>query len=114
LVTSTSLLYLVPAFAVLIGFVWLGEVPLLGELLGGLVVIAGVVLVGLAIASCVECSARAAHRWRARQSTYLSFQATFAGRASRIEANGMGFAEARSSNGTDCRLVVTAAVRARW
>jgi drug/metabolite transporter (DMT)-like permease len=47
LVTSTSLLYLVPAFAVLIGFVWLGEVPLLGELLGGLVVIAGVVLVGL-------------------------------------------------------------------
>jgi EamA-like transporter family len=45
--TSTSLLYLVPAFAVLIGFVWLGEVPLVGELLGGVVVIAGVVLVSL-------------------------------------------------------------------
>jgi drug/metabolite transporter (DMT)-like permease len=37
----------VPAFAVLIGFVWLGEVPLVGELLGGVVVIAGVVLVSL-------------------------------------------------------------------
>ena len=47
MVTSTSLLYLVPAFAVAIGFVWLGEVPLVGELLGGGVVIAGVVLVGL-------------------------------------------------------------------
>jgi drug/metabolite transporter (DMT)-like permease len=45
--TSTSLLCLVPAFAVLIGFVWLGEVPLVGELLGGVVVIAGVVLVSL-------------------------------------------------------------------
>ncbi len=43
--TSTSLLYLVPAVAVLIAFVWLGEVPHTGELLGGLVVIAGVVLV---------------------------------------------------------------------
>ena len=46
-VTSTSLLYLVPAFAVVIGFIWLGEVPLVGELLGGAVVIAGVVLVSL-------------------------------------------------------------------
>jgi drug/metabolite transporter (DMT)-like permease len=45
--TSTALLYLVPAFAVLIGFIWLGEVPLVGELLGGVVVIAGVVLVSL-------------------------------------------------------------------
>jgi drug/metabolite transporter (DMT)-like permease len=44
--TSTSLLYLVPAVAVLIAFVWLGEVPRAGELLGGVVVIAGVVLVG--------------------------------------------------------------------
>jgi drug/metabolite transporter (DMT)-like permease len=43
--TSTSLLYLVPAFAVLIAFVWLGEIPHASELLGGLVVIAGVVLV---------------------------------------------------------------------
>jgi drug/metabolite transporter (DMT)-like permease len=45
--TSTSLLYLVPAVAVAIAFVWLGEVPRLDELLGGLIVIAGVVLVGL-------------------------------------------------------------------
>jgi drug/metabolite transporter (DMT)-like permease len=45
MVTSTSLLYLVPAVAVLIVFVWLGEIPRAGELPGGLVVIAGVVLV---------------------------------------------------------------------
>ena len=44
--TSTSLLYLVPAIAVLIAFIWLGEAPRLTELLGGLVVLAGVVLVG--------------------------------------------------------------------
>jgi drug/metabolite transporter (DMT)-like permease len=44
--TSTSLLYLVPAVAVLIAFIWLGEAPRLTELLGGLVVLAGVVLVG--------------------------------------------------------------------
>jgi drug/metabolite transporter (DMT)-like permease len=43
--TSTSLLYLVPAVAVLIAFVWLGEVPYASELLGGLVVVAGVVLI---------------------------------------------------------------------
>jgi drug/metabolite transporter (DMT)-like permease len=42
-VTSTSLLYLVPAFAVVIAFLWLGEVPLVSELVGGAVVIAGVV-----------------------------------------------------------------------
>jgi drug/metabolite transporter (DMT)-like permease len=44
--TSTSLLYLVPAIAVLIAFVWLGEVPHASELAGGLVIVAGVVLVG--------------------------------------------------------------------
>jgi drug/metabolite transporter (DMT)-like permease len=43
--TSTSLMYLVPAFAVLIAFVWLGEVPYASEVVGGLVVIAGVVVV---------------------------------------------------------------------
>jgi drug/metabolite transporter (DMT)-like permease len=43
--TSTSLLYLVPPVAVFIAFVWLGEIPRPGELLGGLVVLAGVVLV---------------------------------------------------------------------
>jgi drug/metabolite transporter (DMT)-like permease len=41
-VTSTSLLYLVPAVAVVISFLWLGEVPLPVELAGGLVVILGV------------------------------------------------------------------------
>jgi drug/metabolite transporter (DMT)-like permease len=43
--TSTALLYLVPPVAVFIAFVWLGEIPRAGELLGGLVVLAGVVLV---------------------------------------------------------------------
>jgi len=41
-VTSTSLLYLVPAVAVLISFVWLVELPLPLELIGGAVVIVGV------------------------------------------------------------------------
>ena len=41
-VTSTSLLYLVPAVAVLIAFVWLGELPLPIELIGGAIVIVGV------------------------------------------------------------------------
>ena len=44
--TATSLLYLVPAVAVLIAFVWLGEAPRAGELAGGLVVLAGVALIG--------------------------------------------------------------------
>lgn len=41
-VTSTSLLYLVPAVAVVISFIWLGEIPLAVELVGGVVVIFGV------------------------------------------------------------------------
>lgn len=45
--TSTSLLYLVPPVAVLISFIWLGEVPYPGELVGGAVVIVGVVTVVL-------------------------------------------------------------------
>lgn len=45
--TSTSLLYLVPPVAVLIAYLWLGEIPYPSELLGGLVVIAGVVTVSL-------------------------------------------------------------------
>lgn len=44
-VTSTSLLYLVPAVAVLIALLWLGEIPTAPELLGGAVVIVGVVTV---------------------------------------------------------------------
>ncbi len=45
--TSTSLLYLVPAAAIVIAYLWLGEKPILGELFGGLVVIAGVATVSL-------------------------------------------------------------------
>jgi drug/metabolite transporter (DMT)-like permease len=43
-VTSTSLLYLVPGVAVLIAFLWLGELPTPGEAVGGLVILAGVAL----------------------------------------------------------------------
>jgi drug/metabolite transporter (DMT)-like permease len=43
--TSTSLLYLVPPVAVVIAFVWLGELPYWSELVGGLVVIVGVLTV---------------------------------------------------------------------
>ena len=42
---STSMLYFVPPVAVLIAWVWLGELPILPELLGGLIVIAGVVVI---------------------------------------------------------------------
>jgi drug/metabolite transporter (DMT)-like permease len=42
-VTSTSLLYLVPAVAVLISFVWLQESPLPSELIGGVVIVLGVI-----------------------------------------------------------------------
>lgn len=45
--TSTSLLYLVPAVAVAIAFLWLGEEPFTGELIGGAVVLVGVVTVGM-------------------------------------------------------------------
>lgn len=42
---STSLLYLVPPVAVLIAWVWLGELPILPELLGGVIVIVGVTII---------------------------------------------------------------------
>ncbi|MHA0286560.1 DMT family transporter [Mycobacterium sp. C3-094] len=42
---STSLLYLVPPAAVLIAWLWLGEIPTTTELVGGLVVVAGVLTV---------------------------------------------------------------------
>jgi drug/metabolite transporter (DMT)-like permease len=41
-VTSTSLLYLVPVVAVVISFFWLGEIPIASELVGGGIVIVGV------------------------------------------------------------------------
>ena len=41
---ATSLLYLVPPVAVLVAYLWLGEIPLLSELLGGVV---GVVTVSV-------------------------------------------------------------------
>jgi drug/metabolite transporter (DMT)-like permease len=42
---STSLLYLVPPMAVFIAWLWLGEHPVAAELSGGLIVIAGVVII---------------------------------------------------------------------
>jgi drug/metabolite transporter (DMT)-like permease len=45
---STSLLYLVSPVAVLLSWVWLGELPLATEMLGGLVVVAGVVVIAQA------------------------------------------------------------------
>ncbi len=42
---STSLLYLVPPVAVFIAWVWLDEIPVASELLGGVVVITGVVII---------------------------------------------------------------------
>lgn len=43
--TSTSLLYLVPPVAVLISWLWLWELPIVPELAGGVIVIAGVVVI---------------------------------------------------------------------
>jgi len=42
-----SFLYLVSGVAILIAWIWLGEIPVVSELLGGLLVICGVVLVNL-------------------------------------------------------------------
>src|SRR5580692_4268497 len=41
---ATTALYLVPAVAILIALVWLGEVPSPAELIGGVIALAGVVL----------------------------------------------------------------------
>lgn len=60
---STSLLYLVSPVAVLIAWVWLGELPALSQLLGGVVVIIGVVIVSQAPRLL---SALAARRLRGR------------------------------------------------
>lgn len=42
---STSLLYLIPPVAVLIAWIWLGEVPLASELVGGLIILVGVLVI---------------------------------------------------------------------
>jgi drug/metabolite transporter (DMT)-like permease len=61
---STSLLYLVPPVAVLIAWLWLGEIPLPTELFGGLVVIAGVAVIsqGRRIPYPLRSASRAGHR----------------------------------------------------
>jgi drug/metabolite transporter (DMT)-like permease len=63
---ATALLYLVPPVAVLIAWLWLGELPLPVEVLGGGVVIAGVAVVSLRGGHREPRSAlrRAAARWR--------------------------------------------------
>ena len=45
--TAASFIYLVPAFALVIALIWLGEVPSLIAVFGGLLVIAGVIVVNL-------------------------------------------------------------------
>jgi len=67
---STSLLYLVPPVAVLIAWVWLGEIPVPSELVGGVVVIAGVVLIsrGARITGCAASLLRLYEQRRRRNS----------------------------------------------
>ncbi|MGW1887952.1 DMT family transporter [Streptomyces sp. NPDC001970] len=45
LAASTAALYLVPPVALIVSFVWLGEVPHVTELIGGTVIVGGVVLI---------------------------------------------------------------------
>ena len=59
--TSTALLYLVPGVAVLIAYLWLGEVPTFGEAVGGLIIVAGVAL--------LTNADRLAHRRAAKPAT---------------------------------------------
>lgn len=64
---STAALYLVPPVAVAVAFVWLGEAPRLTELVGGLVGIAGVVVInrrgrGASARPAAGRAARAARR----------------------------------------------------
>lgn len=57
---ASSLLYLIPALAILIGWLWLGEIPSGWSLLGGGLALAGVALVHLA-ARVDKDNARALH-----------------------------------------------------
>jgi drug/metabolite transporter (DMT)-like permease len=68
---STSLLYLVPGVAVLIAFLWLGELPTRGEAIGGLVILAGVALLTNADRPS-RTAATAAHRQSAPHPTPLA------------------------------------------
>jgi drug/metabolite transporter (DMT)-like permease len=45
LAVSTAALYLVPPVALVVAFVWLGEIPRLVELVGGLITIVGVLVI---------------------------------------------------------------------
>jgi drug/metabolite transporter (DMT)-like permease len=45
--TAASFIYLVPAFALVIALIWLGEVPSLIAVFGGLLVVVGVIVVNL-------------------------------------------------------------------
>ncbi|KGJ72775.1 membrane protein [Cryobacterium roopkundense] len=65
-VAATSLLYLVPPVAVGIAFVWLGELPLVSELAGGVVVIAGVVTMSVGDLAGRRVRSRAQGMRRAR------------------------------------------------
>jgi drug/metabolite transporter (DMT)-like permease len=70
--TSTSLLYLVPAAAMVIAYVWLGEKPILAELLGGIVVIVGVAVVSLGDRVLLRVRRPAAENTEQTQAAYRS------------------------------------------
>jgi drug/metabolite transporter (DMT)-like permease len=66
---ATAALYLVPVVALLVAFVWLGEVPSGVELAGGLVSIAGVVMISLRPAARPASDARASRVFACQSKT---------------------------------------------
>ncbi|MCL3997855.1 DMT family transporter [Streptomyces lavenduligriseus] len=66
LAASTAALYLVPPVALLVSFVWLGEIPHPVELLGGAVVVAGVVLINRRSGPAPRSRAVAGHTARTK------------------------------------------------